>query len=382
MDRWPRSSRASTNSSRRSSGSARSAWRSSSRCSCFRHGRSCRPPTARSHWSASSCWSACSRSGTRCSSRRSPSFRANVPTPLEIDEARARWRELAKEDPSLGPIAAFHEERLAALGSRPAPDVALDLTADAAAAAIAAGHPLLGEGALACDTADVAAELRRLAENLSGTSLEGSAAQRTADRLTTDTPDVVPLLEDALDGNADAIGRAATADGYDPTAFAQLVELALQPVLWAAAERCAALTDVDRWDRGYCAVCGAWPALAELVGAEKRRVLRCGRCGTWWSWLVLLCPYCGNDDHRSLGTLRSEDSRDRVDVCEHCHGYVKAVATFTSVPTPRLAAEDAATVHLDVGAREAGYTRPGTIDVETAGIPRLVREGRARAGGD
>ncbi len=61
---------------------------------------------------------------------------------------------------------------------------------------------------------------------------------------------------------------------------------------------------------------------------------------------------------------------------------MKAVATFTSVPTVRLAAEDAATVHLDVGAREAGYTRPGTVGVETAGIPRLVREGRARAGGD
>ena len=85
-------------------------------------------------------------------------------------------------------------------------------------------------------------------------------------------------------------------------------------------------------------------------------------------------------DGNSLGTLRSEDSRDRVDVCERCHGYVKAIATFTSVPTPKLAAEDAATVHLDVGAREAGYTRPGTVDVETAGIPRLVREGRKPAG--
>jgi hypothetical protein len=61
---------------------------------------------------------------------------------------------------------------------------------------------------------------------------------------------------------------------------------------------------------------------------------------------------------------------------------VKSVATFDSVPAPRLGAEDAATVHLDIGARDAGYSRPGTVDVETAGIPRLVREGRARAGGD
>jgi FdhE protein len=228
-------------------------------------------------------------------------------------------------------------------------------------------------------------ELRRLARNLSETSVLGSAGQRTAERLATDDLAVGPLLEDALNGDTDAIARAASAGGYDPIAFGQLLELALQPVLWEAAARCAALTDVDRWDRGYCPVCGSWPAFAELVGAEKRRVLRCGRCGTWWSWLVLLCPYCGNDDHRTLGTLTAPaepHSRDRVDVCERCHGYVKSVATFDSVPTPRVAAEDAATVHLDVGARAAGYTRPGAVDVETAGVPRLVREGRARAGGD
>ena len=242
----------------------------------------------------------------------------------------------------------------------------------------------------------MAAELRRLARNLSETSVEGSAGQRTAERLATAALDVGSLLEHSLNGDGAAIARAATAGDYDPTAFAQLLELALQPVLWEAAARCAALTDVDRWDRGYCPVCGSWPALAELVGAEKRRVLRCGRCGTWWSWLVLLCPYCGNDDHRSLGTLIPEDvrltpaspasgesrSKERIDVCERCHGYVKSIATFHSVPTSRLAAEDAATVHLDVGARERGYTRPGVVDVETAGIPRLVREGRVRAGGD
>ena len=245
-----------------------------------------------------------------------------------------------------------------------------------------------------CEVDEVAAELKRLARNLSETSVEGSAAQRTAERLSTDELAIGPLLEDALNGDADSIARAAAAGGYDETAFAQLLELALQPVLWEAAERCAGITDIDRWDRGYCPVCGAWPALAELIGAEKRRVLRCGRCGTWWSWLVLLCPYCGNDDHRTLGSLMPEivrsgpasparaEPHSRVDTCERCHGYLKSVATFSSVPTPRLAAEDAATVELDVGARAAGYTRPGTIDVEVAGIPRLVREGRARAGGD
>jgi FdhE protein len=272
----------------------------------------------------------------------------------------------------------------------PAPDVSVDLTAQAATAAIASGRALLGEGALSCETDDVAAELQRLARNLAETSVEGSPAQLTGERLARERIDVAPFLQSALDGDTEAIAGAARERGLDPEAFASLLEFALQPVLWEAAVRCAALTDVDKWDRGYCPVCGAWPALAELVGAEKRRVLRCGRCGTWWSWLVLLCPYCGNDDHRTLGTLRESvarpgpaspatagpHSKDRVDTCERCHGYVKAVANYSSVPTVRLAAEDAATVHLDVGAREAGYTRPGTVDVAIAGIPRLAREGR------
>ena len=62
--------------------------------------------------------------------------------------------------------------------------------------------------------------------------------------------------------------------------------------------------------------------VAELVGPEKKRHLRCVRCGSDWTWLVLLCPYCGNDDHRTLRVLQSagpgsaRGSAERVDVCE------------------------------------------------------------------
>jgi hypothetical protein len=39
-----------------------------------------------------------------------------------------------------------------------------------------------------------------------------------------------------------------------------------------------------------------------------------------------------------------------------------------------LAATDVATMDLDLAATDAGYRRPGDVDVETAGIPRMVRE--------
>ncbi|MEA2662323.1 MAG: hypothetical protein QOH08_1895, partial [Chloroflexota bacterium] len=65
----------------------------------------------------------------------------------------------------------------------------------------------------------MSAELRRLARNLAETSVEGSDAQRTAERLAAEDLDVGPFLEAALNGETEIIARAATERGYDPDAF-------------------------------------------------------------------------------------------------------------------------------------------------------------------
>lgn len=286
-------------------------------------------------------------------------------------------------DAGLGPIAAFHDERLVQLLSRTAPDVSLSLDAAAAVRAVAAGEPLLAAGDLAFDEDEVADELRNVAQNLSETAVEGTPAQLTATLLARTEIDVAALALPALQNDVAAIARAAAALGVDATTLGELVQLALQPVLWEAAAQAAALTELDKWERGYCLCCGAWPGLAELIGTERRRVLRCVRCGSGWSWLVLLCPYCGTDDHRDLGILelgadetgRVETRGHRIDVCTRCHGYVKAVQTFTSNSAVRLVAEDVATLYLDAAGTQAGYRRPGDVDAKTAGIPRLAREG-------
>ena len=321
-----------------------------------------------------------------------------MPTQLEIDEARARWRELAAEDPALGPVAAFHDERLAQLERRPAPYATVELEPSAAQTALAEGIPLLERALLSVDMDEVADELMRLAKNLAETAVPGSPAALSAERLSETRIDLDGLLPAALSDDREATARAAAASHVDAAALHELLGLALQPFLWEAATQLAAVLPLDTWDRGYCPVCGAWPTLAELVGPERRRVLRCGRCGSAWSWLVLLCPYCGNDDHRTLGSRTPMDdkpeSRDggavgaraardagaiaRIDSCERCHGYLKAIGAYASHAAVRLLAEDVATLYLDLSAREAGYRRPGDVDAATAGIPRLARE-RVRA---
>lgn len=301
-----------------------------------------------------------------------------LPTSLEIDEARARWRELASADAGLGPIAAFHDERLADL---PAPDVTVDISTETATAAIEAGTPLLQAGRLVIDPDEVLDELHRVANDLADTAELGTPGHGTAEILATAPIDLAPLLGPVLDADRSAIEREAFRLRLEPGPLAQILDLALQPFLWQAASHLATLTDLDRWDRGYCPVCGAWPGLAELVGPEKRRVLRCLRCATGWSWGMLLCPYCGNDDHRRLRVLVEEGSSERIDVCEECHGYVKAVTSYQSMSAAKLVVEDIATADLDVVATEDGYKRPGDVDVATAGVPRSSRPPGAQTEG-
>lgn len=298
-----------------------------------------------------------------------------MPTNAELEDARVRWQQLAADGGGLASIAGFQVRRLEALGSRPAPDVRLQLDAAEAARAVQAGEPLLLAGGMEVDLGEVEAELRDVAALLRDVA-EGPARQ--AARAVASAPiSFDELLAAALRGDGAGIEAGAFQLDVPADEIATILELAVQPALWAAAEQAAVLNDFLGWHRGYCPVCGAWPLYAELVGAQKERHLRCGRCGARWAWAVLLCPYCGNDDHRTLGFLENPDEREhrRVDVCDRCKGYLKAIASFTPAASPQLAAEDAATVHLDLAARERGYARPGTPpDPALAGVPRSVRE--------
>ena len=282
-------------------------------------------------------------------------------TRLELDAARARWRALADAEPRVRAIARFHDRWLEGLAERESPSVALHLSSEEADEAIRAGRPLLIAGALEIDPDELDAELRAVSGALAET---GSGESERVARTVASAPiDFREGLAAAVRGDDAAVEAAAfrTSLALDP--FRTLLQLAVQPALWTASEQCRSLTDLARWSRGYCPVCGAWPLYGELVGPQRERQLRCGRCGAAWAWGILLCPYCGENDHRRLSKLENPEEREsrRVDLCERCHGYVKAIASFTPVPAPQIAAEDVATLHLDLAARERGYQRPGRV---------------------
>lgn len=170
----------------------------------------------------------------------------------------------------------------------------------------------------------------------------------------------VSLLEAAVAQDEARIGHIAAAVGVGPERLAAAAQLAALPLLHAAARTLAPAVRED-WHEPYCHVCGALPLLAEAIGLERARHLRCGRCGAGWRTQVLLCPYCDERDHARLGSLVPDGPAGQVcwvETCTSCRTYWKARAVLRAAPADTLLLDDARTLELDVAAHERGFERP------------------------
>jgi FdhE protein len=175
------------------------------------------------------------------------------------------------------------------------------------------------------------------------------------------------LFSEAFVHHQDHLAELGTAAGLDPELLSAVASQSVAPLLRAYAERLRPLVEQVNdgtlrgaaWTRGYCPICGGWPLLAELRGVELAEWLRCASCAHGWRGQRLGCPYCGNDDYRSLATLTIEgEQRFRISVCERCKGFLKVANAFDPAPAELLALDDVASLHLDLAAIERGYQRP------------------------
>jgi FdhE protein len=177
------------------------------------------------------------------------------------------------------------------------------------------------------------------------------------------------LLESSLDQDRGRLRETAAEFGVDAGAFESVALMISVPFLQAC-ERKWGEWKSQSWTEGYCPVCGAWPALAEVRGIERSHYFRCGRCGGGWHATCLFCPFCATTDHNELASLVPEksDSTGVVNVCKRCLGYVKTFTRLQGASPAMIAVDDLASVDLDVAALEQGYKRPEglgyALDVE------------------
>lgn len=184
----------------------------------------------------------------------------------------------------------------------------------------------------------------------------GEAAEHIKSSVADGAIDAGSLLTASLSRNQDAIRQGAVHRGLAPDLLWLLAELATSPL--AHALHRALLPSQAGWNHGYCAVCGSWPALMEVV--DGHRILRCSFCASAWERDEYSCAYCGESDEEKFRTAAPDQERiqRRLELCMSCQGYLKTVDVAALSPFPLLAIYDMETMDLDLAAMEHGYSRP------------------------
>jgi FdhE protein len=216
--------------------------------------------------------------------------------------------------------------------------------------------PLLAGATLALDATTIA----RWSEHLIRTAYRsGAPKMSTLNGVQQKRLDTVDLFKSSLCQNGRWLQDLAIDLGVEADALQAVTLLIPVPFLHACNRRWAPSL-AESWTEGYCPVCGAWPAFAEVRGIERSRYLRCGRCGGGWQAQCLSCSYCGMTDHEELVSLVPEKSGSNavIDACKRCLGYVKTFTTLQGSPPAKVMVDDLASVDLDIAALEQGYKRP------------------------
>lgn len=219
--------------------------------------------------------------------------------------------------------------------------------------------PLLAGASLAIDTGGVH---RLLDRSLRRAAVSGAENMSTLRRALGSDLDPAALFAASLDQDTGHVTQVAATIGADAEALQAVVALWCVPFLQACNRQWRRLVS-ESWVQGYCPVCGAWPALAEVRGIERSRYFRCGRCGSEWYARALVCAFCGLSDHEQLTSLvpARSDVPAAIDTCNSCRGYVKAFTRLQGCPPSAVMVEDLASVDLDMAALECGYARPPGI---------------------
>ena len=271
-----------------------------------------------------------------------------------IDQAISRLEELAESDTVVAPLAVLQAEALRASADSLWDSVVPDLERRR----LDASQPLLNGQSTRVDPEVVRGLFARL---VAVARQHGPReAEPLRDVVEAGDIDVLAVLEASVSQDTDRLKKLATSAGLDFEFVATVGQLATLPLLQACGRKAAPLVEELDWHAGYCPVCAAWPTLAESRGLERRRWLRCGRCGSAWSSDQQRCVFCDSRDHRHQGYLAPEAERDsrRAVTCGNCRGYLKSLATIAPISPAEIGLQYLTSIELDMAALQQEYRRP------------------------
>ena len=291
-----------------------------------------------------------------------------APTPITIEQIERAARKLAELRPAYAAIIAFYANVFTAQ-EESKHDIDLDpirLAPETIASKQRKGLPLVDVSAFRIDGAAGAALMAEICRLITTHETEiRDTASQVAEALERRDLDPQRLFQGLLAGDDAYQHTTAERIGVDREALAFIAYHSIQPAIELCAVQLATHLDADTVRRrSGCPVCGSPPGMA-LLEHEGRRVLSCSFCRHQWRAPRIFCALCENTQPSLLHYFFAEEEKDlRVDVCDHCHQYLKAVDTRELIRPVFPPLEQIASLHLDMIAAEKGYTSGIELNLE------------------
>lgn len=173
------------------------------------------------------------------------------------------------------------------------------------------------------------------------------------------TLDALRRLEDSgvshLEALADGVLRGNLAP--DRLACAPFVAAALQA--WFAAIASRLDPSAVGGGSASCPVCGAPPVAGVVQGTDRLRYLSCALCAAEWNVPRVRCTSCGAEADLAYFHVDGDgEAGAKAEACGACRAYLK-LFDEEKRPGAEAAADDAATIALDLLMAEEGWRRSG-----------------------
>jgi FdhE protein len=235
--------------------------------------------------------------------------------------------------------------------------ITVNLSAVSRADRTAHGFPLVSPAEIVIDPGILTDFLMGVVKVLEQHGTDGDAAlDRIARALASGKSDPNPLLLAILERRRGPLDEMSLALDVPAPLLEYIFEIPMKTALELFAAGISADAFPD-WQENVCPVCGARPAMAELVGEEGRRRLSCSACTYAWSFQRMKCPSCGCEDPEQLSYFTAGEGATRVDTCGVCSRYIKTRDARKGGGGVPLEVEDLLTLHLDLLASREGFER-------------------------
>ncbi len=218
------------------------------------------------------------------------------------------------------------------------------------------GFPLFSRRDLPLDFESASKLLSRFMDHLMSTRREDSDGLKKAlEKSKSDADWTKALFRAVLEKNDESLTRFGRETDLDPKVLQFFAQLALRPSLEHLRNSVSEQIEKKGWDYGYCPLCGSEPNMAYLDKTGKRH-LHCELCGEEWPHPRLNCPFCQNQEQKSLGYFQGEQEEGlRVDFCRRCERYIKTVDQRVLEDAGSIELEYLASLHLDLLANKYGF---------------------------